>query len=206
MTTSSKKTIVFDLGGVLIDWNPRYLFDQLFNHDADKVSYFLTHICTSAWNLEQDRGRPFKEAVEILSKQHPEFAEEISAYNTQWEQTIGGPINETVEILKQLRQAGYPVFALTNWSAEKFSITKPKFPFLNWFEGILVSGEVKLIKPDPAIYQLLFKTFNLDPKQCIFIDDSPVNIQASIAEGMPGIVFKTASQLKVALLDMHITF
>lgn len=204
MKPKNIKNIIFDLGGVLIDWNPRYLYNRLLNYDHQKIDHFLTNICTQEWNEEQDRGRSFDEGVAILTSKHPEFADLIQAYHLNWHEMLGGVFQETVEILDLLRKANYRIFALTNWSKEKFPLALKKFEFLSWFENILVSGEVNLKKPDPEIYQLMFKRFNLIPETSLFIDDSPKNIAASELIGMPGIIFESGKQLRKALRDFDI--
>ncbi|HVE61263.1 MAG TPA: HAD family hydrolase, partial [Chitinophagaceae bacterium] len=138
------KAIIFDLGGVLIDWNPAYVFDQLIE-DEEKRKHFFENICTSDWNEEQDAGRPIKQATEELIAKHPEWKEFIEAFYGRWTEMLGGPINETVEILRLLKQAGhYNLYALTNWSAETFPIALELYDFLHWFDGRVVSGEEKM--------------------------------------------------------------
>jgi len=198
------KNIIFDLGGVLIDWNPRYLYDRLLKNDQQKIDYFLSTVCTQTWNEEQDKGRSFDEGVAILSKKYPEFTELIQAYHTNWEEMLGNTISDTLEILEHLRKSSYQLYALTNWSQEKFPFGVKKFEFLRWFKEIMVSGDVQLKKPDPKIYELLFERFNLVPEESIFIDDSVKNVEASRNLGMPGIVFENGPQLKKALIDLGI--
>ncbi len=198
------ETIVFDLGGVLIDWNPRYLFNKLMNGDEEKINFFLTHVCSQEWNVQQDAGRSFKTAVEELIPKYPDFEPFIRAYDEQWETMIGGVMDETVAILKKLIESRYSVFALTNWSAEKFRIARRRFEFLELFNDILVSGEVKLKKPDPEIYKLLFSRFAIDPKQAVFIDDSAVNIKISEELGMKGILYQNAEQLRNDLATLGV--
>ena len=189
------KTIVFDLGGVLIDWNPRYLFASYFETE-DSMEYFLNNICTMEWNEEQDAGRSIQQANELLIHQFPEYTTEIEAYYAQWETMLGGQIDETVEILKHLREKHDNVYALTNWSAETFPVAKKRFSFLSWFDGILVSGEENLKKPDPKIYQLLIQRFDLKAENCLFIDDSQKNVDAAIKEGISSIRYTSPDQLK----------
>lgn len=195
------KTVVFDLGGVLIDWNPRYLFSSYFETE-DAMEYFLSTICTMEWNEEQDGGRPIEEANKLLIKKHPEYTKEILAYYGEWEVMLKGDIPETVEILKSIRQQHDKIYALTNWSAETFSIAKRRFEFLGWFDGILVSGEEKLKKPGPKIYQLLLSKYNLVADDCLFIDDNLRNVEAAINEGIESIKYENPTQLKGAL-DVH---
>jgi 2-haloacid dehalogenase len=177
-------TIIFDLGGVLIDWNPRYLYRTIFDTEAD-VEGFIRDVVTMDWNEEQDGGRSIEEANKILVAQFPQWESEIKAFYARWEEMLGGPIQETVDILSDIRSQGqYRLLALTNWSAETFPIALDRYDFLQWFEGILVSGVEKLKKPDPKIYQLLIDRYNCNPEHCIFIDDNRRNVDAAITEGI----------------------
>ena len=200
--TANKKmidTIIFDLGGVLIDWNPNYVFDQVFDDEARK-QYFFDHICTHEWNEEQDAGRSLQEATEMLVAQHPEWEPEIKAYYGRWREMLGGAFHETVEILKQIKEADtHRLFALTNWSAETFPIALESFDFLNWFEGIVVSGVEKTRKPFAEFYQILFNRYNVVPERTIFIDDNFRNVEAAELLGLRGIHFRSPSQLATTL-------
>ena len=195
-------TIVFDLGGVLIDWNPRYLYRKIFKDDSATMEYFLSNICTQSWNVQQDAGRSFQEACTLLKRQYPEYAESIDAYDSRWEEMMRDAHWETVTLLKHLKHTGIALYALTNWSREKFPIARHRFDFLKLFEGILVSGEVGLKKPDPEIYQLLFDTYAFEAEGSVFIDDSLENTKAAQQVGMHAIHFQDASQLKKALQDL----
>jgi len=190
--------IVFDLGGVLIDWNPRYLYRQLFEDEA-AMEFFLTEICSPAWNARQDAGRSFAEAVTELSERHPEQRALIEAYHHRWPEMIEGALDDTVAILAQLVHAGFEVHALTNWSAETFPIACDRFPFLDWFETILVSGEVGMMKPDRAIFDLLLERIDRPAAGTIFIDDSVPNIEAADALGFDAIRFTGADELRSEL-------
>ncbi len=189
-------TIIFDLGGVLIDWNPRYLYRKIFQTEAE-VNWFLENVCTPEWNEQQDAGRSFAEATAELIHRFPDQAAAINAWFTRWAETIGGPIHETVDILRILRlQKRQRLYALTNWSAETFPWAKNNFEFLQWFEGIVVSGEEKTHKPKPAFYQVLFERYHVNPQQAVFIDDNLNNIEAARLLGMDGIHFSGPSQLR----------
>ena len=192
---SKPDTIIFDLGGVLIDWNPRYLYRKLMPDEAS-IEHFLSTVCTSEWNAQQDAGRPFAEGVAILSEQFPDQANLISAFHTRWIEMIGGSIDGTVEIMTELKEAGVPLYALTNWSAETFPLVQPTFDFLNWFIGIVVSGEEKLIKPDPTFYHVLFDRYQLKPDQTVFIDDSKPNVETASNLGVHAIHFKSPPQVR----------
>lgn len=197
-------TIVFDLGGVLIDWNPAYLYRKIFSTE-EQIKHFLTHICNGHWNEQQDAGRPLDEATQVLVEQFPEHAAAIQAYYGRWTEMLGGSINGTVRLLEKLHQdKKYRLYALTNWSQETFPHALERYDFLQLFDGILVSGEEKLIKPDPRIYQLLFERFGISPTTALFIDDNPVNVQASQQAGMDAIRFVSPDQLESELTSRGI--
>jgi 2-haloacid dehalogenase len=192
-------TIIFDLGGVLVDWNPAYVFDKLIK-DEEKRRQFFAEICTSEWNEEQDAGRSLKDATQLLVDQHPEWQEYIEAYYGRWEEMLGGPIQETVDIFRELKESGkYRFYALTNWSAELFPIALQKYDFLHWFDGRLVSGEEKMRKPFPEFYQLLLDRFHIDKEKAVFIDDNKRNAEAAEAFGIPTIRYESAAQLRAEL-------
>ncbi len=194
-------TIVFDLGGVLIDWNPRHLYRKLFT-DEEEMEDFLANVCTGAWNAQQDAGRRFAEGVALLSAAHPDKSELIEAFHTRWIEMINGPIAGTVEILKTLRDQNTPIYALTNWSDETFPLVQPQFEFLSWFRGIVVSGVEKAIKPDPEIYHLLMDRYDLDPEQLVFIDDSRPNVETAQNLGITALHFTSPDVLKLQLKDL----
>ena len=189
------KAVVFDLGGVLIDWDPRYLYRKLLDDEA-AVEEFLATVCTLAWNAEQDRGRPFAEGVAELVERHPAHAAAITAYHERWAEMLGGAVDGTVEVLAELRAAGVPVYALTNWSAETFGFARERFEFLEWFDGVLVSGEERMIKPDPAIFRLLLDRFGLDAEATFYVDDSEQNVAAADRLGFDAVRFTTPAQLR----------
>jgi 2-haloacid dehalogenase len=193
------KTVIFDLGGVLIDWNPRYLYRKILK-DENEVDFFLNNICTSEWNDQQDAGRSFEEATLELIRKHPEWEEAISAWYGRWQETIRGPIDDTVEVLQKIKESGnYRLYALTNWSAETFPWAYKTFEFLLWFEGIVVSGDEKTRKPFPEFYQILFDRYQVDPGEAIFIDDNIKNVEGAKDVGMRAIHFQSAEQLKKQL-------
>jgi 2-haloacid dehalogenase len=193
------KAVVFDLGGVLIDWDPRHLYRKLLADEA-AVEEFLATVCTPEWNAELDRGRPFAEGVAQLVERHPEHAAAIAAYHERWPEMVAGDIPGTVEVLAELRAAGVPLYALTNWSAETFAITRGRFEFLEWFDGLLVSGEERVTKPDPAIFQLLLDRFGLDPTATVFVDDSAANVAAARRLGFDAIRFTGHEELRRELV------
>lgn len=199
-TTSPIKTIIFDLGGVLIDWNPAYVYLDVFDGDQKKMQWFFDEICTMDWNENQDAGYPLAQATEDLVKQFPEHENLIRMYYGRWEEMLGDSISGTVAILKKLiDNPNYSVVALTNWSAETFPIALKKFDFLHWFEGIVVSGTEQTRKPFSGIYQITLYRFKIDPKTAIFIDDNLRNIRGAEALGINGIQFTNPKQLTNSL-------
>jgi 2-haloacid dehalogenase len=192
---TNRPIIVFDLGGVLIDWDPRHLYRKLFD-DAEAMEQFLAEICHASWNAEQDRGRSWADAVAELAARHPEHRALIEAYHLRWEEMLGGPIEGTVAILAELKAAGRPLHALTNWSHETFPIARARYSFLAWFTSILVSGEERVMKPDVAIFELLLQRLGAPAEACLFIDDSAKNIEAASALGFDAIRFTGPDALR----------
>jgi 2-haloacid dehalogenase len=189
---SMLSTIIFDLGNVLIDWNPYHLYRKLFNNDED-IKNFLDTVCTMHWNEEQDAGRSVKDGTDLLVKQFPEHEANIRAYYERWEEMLGGAIPGTVELFKQLKDSGkYKLYALTNWSTETFPIALKHYDFLSWFDGIVVSGAEGMRKPAPEFYQLLLDRYNVSANECLFIDDNYRNIIAAREMGIESIHFTTA--------------
>ncbi len=194
------KAVVFDLGGVLIDWDPRYLYRKLLADEA-AVEEFLATVCTPAWNAEQDRGRSFASGVAELVERYPAHAAAITAYSERWPEMLGGDIGGTVELLAELRATGVPLYALTNWSAETFGIARERFGFLEWFDGVVVSGEERMIKPDPAIFRVLLDRFGLDPETTFYVDDSEANVAAADRLGFDAVRFTDPERLRRDLAD-----
>ena len=187
-------TVIFDLGGVLIDWNPRHLYRRLFNDDV-AMERFLAEVCSPAWNEQQDAGRPWQEAIALLCARFPSQASLIHAYRERWEEMLGGPLYDTVAILDALRERGVRLYALTNWSHDTFVVARQRYAFLRWFQDIVVSGTEGLIKPDPAIFQLLLRRGGIDPARAIYIDDTSRHVEAAKALGMRALLFQDASTL-----------
>ncbi|TBN06471.1 HAD family phosphatase [Hyunsoonleella flava] len=203
--TSKVNTIIFDLGGVLIDWNPEYVFLKAFQGDKEKTKWFLNNICTMDWNENQDEGYPISLGTEDLIEKFPQYENYIKMYYGEWENMIGGAIEGTVEILKTLiKTEKYKVVALTNWSSETFPIAQKRFEFLGWFEGIVVSGEEKTRKPNRDIFEITLKRFNIQPENSIFIDDNVRNIETAKSIGIHGIHFKTPELLVSELKKYNI--
>ena len=192
-------TVLFDLGAVLIDWNPRYLYRPLFNGDDKAMEHFLAEIAPPWWNLEIDAGKTFEQAVAERIRAHPEHADMIALWRDGWEKMLRDEIAGSVEILGELRSKGHRLHALTNWSAETFPIARRRFEFLKWFENIVVSGEVGLAKPDPRIFALTIERCRLEPARTVFIDDSLHNVEAGRNAGMHALHFRDPHQLRADL-------
>jgi 2-haloacid dehalogenase len=193
---------VFDLGGVLIDWNPRYLYRKLFDGDTEAMEEFLATVCTQSWNEQQDAGRPFADACSSLKLVHPQKAALIDAWVQRYDEMLAGPISGTVDVLAKLNSHRVPLYALSNWSAETFPAALKRFEFLKWFTGVMLSGEVKLLKPDPRIFKLFVETFAIDPALTVYIDDREPNVEAAKAFGMHGILFTDAAALRTELIGL----
>ena len=204
MTQARPTQVIFDLGGVLIDWNPRYLYRRLFAGDEAAMERFLAEVCSPEWNLSLDAGRPFADAVAELSALHPAERARIHAYHERWLEMVAGPIRSTVAVLDELAAAGVPLWALTNWSAETFVLVRddPTYGFLNHFRTIFVSGELGLIKPDPAIYRHVLAAIGTHPGDCLFIDDAPKNVTAARALGIQAHLFTRAEPLRAELAGL----
>jgi 2-haloacid dehalogenase len=193
-------TAVFDLGAVLIDWDPRHMYRSLFEDEA-VMEEFLATVCTPEWNAQQDAGRSLAEATATLVAAHPEHAELIEAFYGRWDEMLGEPIEGTVQIARELKASGLRLLALTNWSAETFPRARHRLTFLDIFDGVLVSGTVGMKKPDPAIYQLLVERHVVDPGQAVFIDDAIKNVEAAAQLGFDAIQFRSPDQLREELVQ-----
>jgi FMN phosphatase YigB (HAD superfamily) len=191
--------VVFDIGNVLIEWSPRLLYAKLFGDRPETVDWFLANVCTSAWNLEADRGRNWRHAVTSLRRLYPEWRAEIEAFDLRWHEMVPGEIEASVALLSRLKRAGVKLYAITNFSAEKFAECRERFPFLGNFDGIVVSAAEALVKPDAAIYRVLFNRYGLAPESCVFIDDSKPNVAAARELGMTAILFTGAQALGAEL-------
>jgi 2-haloacid dehalogenase len=202
MAGALRDVVIFDLGGVLIEWDPRHLYRKLFAGDDAAMEHFLATVCTHDWNSDQDAGRSFAEGARLLTAQHPDKAELIDAYGARFDEMMPGPIAGTVAILAELRERGTPLYALTNFSAETYPPTFARFDFLKWFRGVVVSGEVKAIKPNPEIFRVLLDTYAIDPRRAVFIDDVPANAAAATALGIHGIPFTKPETLRTELVGL----
>ncbi|MEJ7766606.1 MAG: HAD family phosphatase [Chitinophagaceae bacterium] len=197
-------TIIFDLGGVLIDWDPRYVYKNIFDNE-EKMNWFFETICTSDWNENQDAGRSLQEATEELVTRHPEYESQVRAFYGRWEEMLGGAIEGTVDILRSLKAMNkYKIYALTNWSAETFPVALQRYDFLGWFDGIVMSGEERTRKPFPEIYQILLDRFSVNAYETVFIDDNRRNIQGAEVLGIHGIRFESPKQVSDDLKQLGI--
>ena len=194
------KNIIFDFGGVLVDWNPAYLYRNEFESESE-MNYFLENICTPEWNIKQDEGRTLAEATETLQKEYPEYKEMIGLFYGRWEEMLKGDIKENVSVLKKLKEK-YPLYGLTNWSSELIDIAYKRFDFFKLFDGIVVSGDEKLIKPDPKLYDVLLNRFNIQANESLFIDDNEQNIVTARKMGFHTIHFIEGVDLEKEIKEM----
>lgn len=198
-------SIIFDLGNVLIDWNPQHVFNDTYFDSPEKKKYFFENICTMDWNEMQDAGRSIVEATQELIQQYPDWEQPIRDYYGRWTEMLGGPIKESIDIFRQLKDSGkYKLYALTNWQSGLFDIALVRYNFLHWFDGRVVSGDEKMRKPNPVFYQRLLDRYNLKASDALFIDDNLRNIQAAEAMGIRSIHFSSPDQLRKALIDLSI--
>ncbi len=201
---TGRYALVFDLGGVLVDWNPRYLYRRFFPGDEEAMERFLEEIGFQEWNIQQDKGRTLAEGVAELSARFPQYRDLIRAYDEFYEESLAGAIQPTVDILLELKNRGWALYALSNWPGEKFHAVRHKFPFLNWFQAIVISGDAKLCKPDPRIFQLLLDKIGRPASECIFIDDATANIAVARELGFITIRYESPEQLRAKLQEMGV--
>jgi 2-haloacid dehalogenase len=202
MTEPGRGVVVFDIGGVLIDWDPRHLYRKLFSGNEPAMEHFLANVCTHEWNRRQDAGRSFAEGARLLKLRHPDKAELIDAYADRFDEMMAGPIVGVVEILAELRDRETPLYVLSNFSAETFPPAFERFDFLRWFRGMVISGEVGVIKPDPRIYEILLARFAIDPHRAVYIDDVAANVAGARPFGIHGIHFTTPGALREELVRL----
>ena len=202
MKKTARDIVVFDLGGVLIDWNPRHLYRKLFAGDETAMEHFLAAVCTHECNRGPDAGRTFAEGARLLKAEHPDKAGLIDAYCARFDEMMPGPIAGSVEILADLKSSGVPLYCLTNFSAETYPPTFERFEFLRWFRGVVVSGEVGVIKPDPRMFELLLERFAIDPQRAVYIDDVAANVDAARPFGIHAIHFTTPAALRAELVEL----
>jgi 2-haloacid dehalogenase len=199
---SPRRVVVFDLGGVLIDWNPRNLYRKLFAGDDAAMEAFLENVCTTEWNERQDAGRTFAEAVAELMPRHADKRELIEAFGARFGEMIPGAIAGSVEILGELKRCGVPVYGISNWSAETFPPQRERFPFLSWLDGLVISGNEGVIKPDPRIFRILLDRYAIAPEAAVFVDDVARNAAAAATLGLHGIHFRAPEQLRRELVAL----
>jgi len=202
--TNQITTIIFDYGGVLLEWNPRNLYRRFFPNQPEAMEQFLTEVKFVDWNLQQDKGRPFEDAIDSLSAEFPHHAHLIRAYYEYWEESISGVIPGSIEILKQLKVRQYPLYGLSNWSAETFSRARHSYEFFNLFDDMVISGEVKMVKPEPEIFHLALQQFGKSAGECVYIDDSLANTEQARNLGFVAIHFQSPEQLKADLQRLGI--
>ena len=188
------KNVIFDYGGVLLDWNPHYLYDPYFG-DVEQAEWFLTNICTYEWNAQHDNGKPIAEGTAELIAEHPEWEKEIRLYYDDFMKMMGGQIPGMEEFVKELKAKGYRVFGLSNWSVETFALVRHVYPVLDLMEDMVISGIEKVMKPDHRIFELALKRFGIKAEETVFIDDNPNNVKAACEVGIKGILFKSREQL-----------
>jgi 2-haloacid dehalogenase len=198
------KAIIFDFGNVLLEWDPRYVYQRYFPNDPEGMERFLKEVNFTDWNLLQDKGRPFEEGVAVLSKEFPHYAHLIQAYHDNWVESLGDSIDGTIEILKELKQAGYPLFGLSNWSAETFPYAREKHDFFDLLDDMIISGEVGHVKPHPEIFQLLLERIGKPAHECLFIDDALANIEQAQKMGFATVHFQSPEQLRAALRQIEV--
>ena len=198
---SAPRTVVFDLGGVLIDWIPRHLYRKMFDDEAE-MERFLREICSNAWNLQMDRRMPFEEGVATLSQKHPDMAPYIEAFWIRWEEMIEGPIDGTVEILRRLQARGVPLYALSNWSAQTWPFARDRFTFLELFKGLVISGFEGTMKPEEKIFRILLERHDIDPAAAVFVDDRVENVAVAERLGIRGVHFTGPAELSANLSRM----
>lgn len=192
----SVQAVVFDIGNVLIEWDPRHLYREFFDGQDALMEDFLSSVCTPAWVLEQDRGRTWDEGVAVLAAEYPDCSELIRAFHERWHEMVAGEIPGTAELLEELKVKGLPLYALSNFSRDKYAETRPRYPSFELFDGMVISGEVGLVKPDPAIYRLLLDRYGLDPTGVLYVDDLAENCAVAEGLGMRVHQFRSAAQLR----------
>ena len=188
------KNIIFDYGGVLLDWNPHYLYDP-YCGDVAKAEWFLKHICTYEWNAQHDNGKPIAEGTAELIAQYPEWEKEIRMYYDEFMKMMGGQIPGMEELVKDLKVKGYRIFGLSNWSVETFALVRPIYPVLDLMEDMVISGVEKVMKPDHRIFELALNRFGIGASETIFIDDNPNNVKAACDVGIQGVLFRSGEKL-----------
>lgn len=202
--TTPIKAIIFDFGNVLLDWNPRYVYQRYFPDDPEGMERFFNEVDFMNWNMQQDKGRPFAEGVAVLSQQFPHHSHLIQAYQDHWIESVGNPINGTIGIVNRLKKAGYSVYGLSNWSAETFPSVRKKYDFFDLLDDFVISGEVGQVKPGHEIFHIMLEKIGHPAQACLFIDDSPTNISQAQKMGFATIHFQSPEQLETSLRKLNI--
>jgi 2-haloacid dehalogenase len=195
---------ILDLGGVLVDWNPRHLYRKLFPNDEAAMERFLSEIATPDWNRQLDGGRGFQEAIDELSARHPEHAQLLQAYSDRWPEMLGDVDVGTASVIRELRSRGLKVYALSNWSAETYPLALGRVPELTLFDDVLISGEAKRTKPDPLLFEQAIERFAIDPVATVFVDDQIDNLEGARKAGLIAIHFTDSTALRSTLTDMGV--
>jgi 2-haloacid dehalogenase len=201
-TGARRSVAIFDLGGVLLEWNPRHLYRKLFRGDEAAMEDFLATVCTQEWNEQQDAGRTFADGVRALMPRHADKRELIEAFGARFGEMIPGAIAGSVEILGELKRCGVSVYGISNWSAETFPPQRERFPFLSWLDGLVISGNEGVIKPDPRIFRILLDRYAIAPEAAVFVDDVAKNAAAAATLGLHGIHFRAPEQLRRELVAL----
>lgn len=202
--TSPIQAIIFDFGNVLLRWDPRNIYQRYFPNDSEGMERFLEEVNFADWNLQQDKGRPFSEGVAILARQFPHYSHLIQAFQDHWIDSVGEPVAGTITIMKRLKRAGYPLYGLSNWSAETFPYARRKHDFFELLDDMVISGEVGHVKPDPEIYQLMLAKIGRPAEECLFIDDALPNVRQAQEMGFAVIHFQSPEQLETSLHELKI--
>ncbi len=197
------KNIIFDFGGVLVDWNPRYMYRTYFKSE-EEMEYFLSNICTLEWNANQDCGHLMADATRERVAMFPEYKEAIELYYSRWGEMLHSDIPASVEFLKAVKEAGYGIYGLTNWSHETIGVAYERYPFFGLFDGIVVSGEECFIKPDPRLYNILLERYGLNASECVFLDDNQANVDTAKSLGIEAIRFTTIDEIRPKLRELGI--
>lgn len=194
------KNVIFDYGNVLVDWNPAYLFLPVFGGDEEKCRFFTDNVCNREWFTRMDRGESMDVCVAELQARYPQYADAVAMFRDRWFEMCHGELPGMFELIQDLKSKGVGVYGLTNWPAETFTEARRRFRTLASIDNYVVSSSVKLAKPEPAIYQLLLSKYNLNPEECVFIDDRKDNVDAAKALGMEGIIYPGSAQDLVSIL------
>ena len=201
---SQIKAIIFDFGNVLLEWDPRNVYQRFFPNDPESMERFLEEVNFMEWNLLQDKGRPFVEGVAVLSQHFPHYSHLIQAYHDYWIDSLGDAIAGTVSILLELKEAGYALYGLSNWSAETFPHARSKHDFFDLLDDLVISGEVGHVKPAPEIFQILLDKIGRPAQECLFIDDSLPNVRQAQEMGFDTVHFQSPDQLRAALQELRV--